>query len=125
LIYDALLRFADIPCSANPSNPADFFNIPTWYEYLRFTCDANGKHIPLVVSINAVWLIVAALINILLRIAAVVAIGFVIYGGVQYITSRGNPEKAAQARTTIISALIGLVLSTAAAALVTYIAHQF
>lgn len=98
-----------------------FLGFPTWYEFLP----TNSTGSPAFTGINDVWLIVAAVIDILLRIAAIIAIFVVIYGGIEFITSGGEPEKAASARSTVINALIGLVISVTAATLITFVAGRF
>jgi ABC-type Fe3+ transport system permease subunit len=98
-----------------------FLGFPTWYEFLP----PNPSGSPELTGINDIWLIVAAVIDILLRIAAIIAIFVVIYGGIQFITSQGDPQKAASARTTVTNALIGLVIAVTAATLVTFLAGRF
>jgi hypothetical protein len=71
-----------------------------------------------------IWLIVAAIIEIALRIAAIVAVIFIIYGGFSYTTSQGDPEGTAKARGTIVNALIGLAVAVMAAAIVSFIARS-
>lgn len=90
---------------------------PTWYEYLSCT---NSQ--PQLTNINDVWLIVAAVIEILLRVAALVAVGIIIYAGIQYSTSQGNPETTGKALNTLISAAAGLAICILAAVIVTFIA---
>lgn len=102
-----------------------FLGFPTWYHYLPGIQDTAGNCTPSVTSLSDIWLIVAAVIEILLRVAALAAIVMVIYGAVEYLTSQGEPEKTSRARSTIINALVGLVIAVVAAALVTYIAGQF
>jgi hypothetical protein len=51
-----------------------------------------------------------------------VAVGFVIYGGISFTSSRGEPDKTNRARTTIISALAGLAIAVLATILVSFIA---
>ena len=60
-----------------------------------------------------------------LRLASIAAIAMVVYGGVQYIMSQDEPDKTKQARSTIINALIGLVVAVAATTLITFIAGRF
>jgi hypothetical protein len=113
----------------------DFLNFPRWYDYLPGTyvpasTNPNGTVInaycqPQLTAINDIWLVAAAVVEILLRVSALVAVGFVVYGGIQFITAQGEPDKANKARQTIISALIGLVISIAAATVVTFIAGSF
>ncbi len=111
---------------AGPSCPADDFLglLPPWYKYLP-SVDGSVPCAPQINGIGDIWLIAAAVLDILLRLASIAAVVFIIWGGVQYITSEGQPEKTAKARSTIINSLIGLVLAVAAAALVTFIAGRF
>jgi hypothetical protein len=49
-------------------------------------------------------------ISTILLIAGVLAVIFLIWSGIQYITSAGNPEKAKTARAGIINAIIGIIV---------------
>lgn len=97
----------------------DFFGFPTWYKYLN-----HPNCTPEIHSLSDVWLIVAAIIEIALRIAAIAAVLFIIYGGFSYTTSQGDPEGTKTARNTIVNALIGLALAVMAAAIVSFIARS-
>jgi hypothetical protein len=61
---------------------------------------------------------VTTLIAIIAGVAAVIV---VIIGGLQYITSAGDPQKASSARSTILGALIGLVIIAAAEGILRFI----
>ena len=100
-----------------------FLGFPTWYKYLPGSSDPT-THLcsPQITGLNDVWLIVAAVIEIMLRVAAIVAVVFVIYGGFGYMTSQGEPDKTTKARWTIINALAGLAISVLAAVVVGFIA---
>ncbi|QQS18968.1 hypothetical protein IPL68_02830 [Candidatus Saccharibacteria bacterium] len=65
--------------------------------------------------------VVLALVDTLVRVAGLVAVGFVITGGILLTTSQGEPDKTKKARETIINALIGLVVAIVAAVVVSYI----
>ena len=54
--------------------------------------------------------IATAAINIVLLIAGVLAVLFLLWSGLKYITSAGDPEKAKGARAGIINAVIGIVV---------------
>lgn len=106
-----------------------------WYQYLTLVqnqstgrCDFKefndtsatglfGVHSPL-------FLIALAVLDDLIRIAALVAVGYVIYGGIQYVTSQGSPDATHRAQQTIINALIGVVFSILAAAIVGFIGNS-
>ena len=66
-------------------------------------------------------LVLLAVVDDLLRIAGLVAVVFVIVGGIQYTTSQGNPDATAKAQSTVLNALIGLVIALFAVAFVTYL----
>jgi len=111
-------------------NAQNFFDFPVWYKYLvsanrmevnRFTdrCELKGE---LVASDFS--LIGLALIDIALRLAAIVTVGYIIWGGIQFIIAQGEADKTKKARQTIINALIGLVIALIATAIVTFIGSK-
>lgn len=106
----------------------NFFGFPHWYKYLTDTETIAGKCTPKLDLANnpgQIAAIALALLEILLRVSVLVAIGFVVSGGIQYMTSQGEPDKTRKARGTIINALIGLVIAVVAVTLVTFIGGQF
>ena len=50
------------------------------------------------------------IINIVFVVAVIIALAFLIYGGIKWIVSGGDKAKVEGARNTIVAALIGLVL---------------
>ncbi len=64
------------------------------------------------------------IVDDLLKIAGLVAVVYVITGGIKLTTSQGEPDKTKMARESIINALIGLVVAVVAAAVVSYIGSQ-
>lgn len=117
-MFNLLSGFAAISDKCGGS----FLGFPKWYSYLQ--SDSANSCSPAISSLTDIWLIVAAIIEILLRIAALIAVIFVISGGFKYITSQGEPEATAHARGAIINALIGLVIAVSAAVIVGYIARS-
>ena len=75
-------------------------------------CGQNKSDIPL---------ILIAVVDDLLRVSAILAIAFIIYGAFEYVGSQGNSEVTSRAQSMIINALIGLVIATIAVAAVSYI----
>ncbi|MET0779275.1 MAG: pilin [Candidatus Saccharimonadales bacterium] len=115
---------------AAPCAGGSFLGFPKWYKYVDGRTVAEGvpgagSCAPQVTHLSDIWLIVAAFVEILLRIGGLLAVVFVIYGGVQYITSQGEPNKTNQARQTVINALIGLTISIGATTLLTFFAGRF
>ena len=54
--------------------------------------------------------LIIGLIDIALAIAGMIAVLYLIVGGVRYITAHGNEEQAEGAKKTITHAIIGLVI---------------
>lgn len=97
-----------------------FLKFPYWYKYI-----AQGSNCsPQVTSLNDIWLIGAAILEILLRVASIAAVAYLIYGGISYILSQGEPDKTKQARSTITNALGGLTIAVLATAIVSFIARS-
>ena len=109
--------------STAPCPGGNFLGLTKWDAYLPGQVDPyTGQCIPTVNKISDVWLIIAAVIEMLLRIAGLGAVVMLIFGGIKYTTSMGSPESVTSAKNTITYALIGLVLAISAAFLVTFIA---
>ena len=100
-----------------------FFGLTEWYRYLDSETDALGKCVPTIDGFNDFWLIGLAVIDSLLKIAGMVAIGYVIYGGIQFVLSQGQPDKVKSARETILNAVIGLAIALVAVSVVSYIGN--
>lgn len=118
LLFPAPVSAAD-GCSEGSSG---FLGLPTWHKYLEKDGDCSVQsvkyddgsvHIGL--TIGAVLL---AITEILLRIAGIVAVGAVIYGGISYTTSQGSPDKTAAAKNIIMNGLIGMVIAALAVVIV-------
>ena len=58
-----------------------------------------------------IWQIVFNVLQDLSVIAAYLTVGFVIYGGYQYLLARGSTEKALNGKKTIITSFIGLAIT--------------
>jgi hypothetical protein len=59
--------------------------------------------------------------QILFGIIGAIALLIITIAGLRYITSAGDPQKAAGARNTIILALVGLVVAISAEAILTFV----
>lgn len=79
----------------------------------------NGKE-PTSLTKDDATKAVTGFANIMAGAAATVAIIYIIIGGIEYITSAGNQEKAQKAKGTLTWAVIGFILIIASYAIVTY-----
>jgi len=64
--------------------------------------------------------VVSTIINLAFALAGIVAVVYLIMGGFNYVTAGGNPEAVEGAKTTLVNAIIGLVVI-----LVSYLIIQF
>jgi hypothetical protein len=102
-----------------------FFILPPWYKYLDLAPDDNGYCTVQNFSFPADLLPVGfAVLDMLIRLAGLVAVVMVIFAGVSYMTAQGNAEKAASARRRIYQSLIGLVIVFVAAGFVSFIGNK-
>lgn len=62
-----------------------------------------------------------ALINVVLSIVGVLAVGVIVYGGISYSTSLGDTGKVARAKNIIIYGVVGLVVALLAWAIVSFV----
>lgn len=101
-----------------------FFGIPPWYKYIEAAGKLNGDCQVVKFNIPAdLSLVVLGILDILLRIAGLAAVGFVIYGGIQYVVSQGEPDRTKKALGTIVNACIGLAIALIAVAFVSFIGN--
>jgi hypothetical protein len=108
----------------------DFFGLPTWYKYLpgeTTTESLTGLEscTPKLTNIADVWLIGAAILDILLRLAAMLAVFYIVFAGVKYIQSQGQPDQTKKAKDALVNAIVGLVIAVAATVLVSFVAGRF
>src|SRR5665213_3598660 len=68
---------------------------------------------------------ITPIIATLAGLATLVAAGFLIVGGIAYMTSSGRPDKLEYAKKVIRNALIGLVLVLGAGVLTALLTHAF
>jgi hypothetical protein len=59
-----------------------------------------------------------------LTFAAAVAVLFLIFGGLQYVTSAGNDKRVAAAKNTILYAVVGLIVIALSFVIVTFVSRN-
>lgn len=98
---------------------AGFLNFPTWYKYI---IESEGPPCQLKPELMAnVPGVLLAIFEIILRVGGILAVVMVLYGGFQFILSQAEPDKVKGARGTIINAIIGLIITMSAVAIVNLI----
>lgn len=125
-----LSKFAQV-CHPQSS---EFFGLPTWFKYLdsagKFHFNSATGKCELApygtggLQVGDLALIGLALIDIAFRIAGLVAVAYVVWGGIQFVTAQGESDRTKKARQTVINALIGLAFSLIAVGLVAFIGSK-
>lgn len=134
LVLFPVHAFAATPCDPSPGSGGLLLgasrNVFTpWYEYLPGEIDdSTGKCVAKFPDKGGstdvqkgVVLILIAVLELLTRISALVAVIFVIYGSVQYIVSQGDQQGIANAKSTITNALVGFVITVLATGIVQFL----
>jgi len=65
--------------------------------------------------------LVTSIINIVLVVAGILAVVYLIWGGISYVTAGGDAEKASKGRVAITNAIIGILIIIAALAIYNYV----
>lgn len=119
-------------CDADKAKPL-LGIIPRWYKYLPYSpssvpgvnhCEIQITLIGKGANPQSLLLILLGFIDMLLRVAGIVAVVFVMYGGFRYVTSQGEPENTSAALRTIINALIGVGIAVVASVVVAFVARS-
>lgn len=111
---DDLEKLGVVEIGDNPpddQNPPDNINPPG--DNNQPPADQGGGYDPLLPGKGkflTIWDLLARIVQIMLALAGVVAVGAVVIGGYQYMSSSGIPDKAQIAKSTITYAIIGLIL---------------
>ena len=69
--------------------------------------------------------IIGSIVQVLLTAVGVISVIMIVIGGIMFATSSGDAQKTAKARNTILYAVIGLVVSIFAAAIVNFSFSNF
>lgn len=135
IVTATLLLFSAMP--AHAALPADggggggtgcggggvvgFLGFKSWDACL----DHDSHGVPQIKSLDDIWKIAIILVEFIIKLAGYLAVGFIIWGGIKYVKSQGEPGETAQARQIINNALMGLIVCLLSVAIVQYIAGAF
>lgn len=97
----------------------NILTIPPWYKGLQDPNNCKSLVGPDAVGglSNYIWKIVLNIVEIMLHLVGYICVAFIIYGGFIFMTAGGS-DGAARGRTTLLNAVIGLVISVASIAIV-------
>lgn len=69
--------------------------------------------------------IIGNIVQVLLTAVGVISVIMIVIGGIMFILSSGDAQKAAKARNTILYAVVGLVVAVFASAIVNFVFDGF
>jgi hypothetical protein len=89
-------------------------------------CSGTNGHTPTATNnpITGSGGVLTKAINLLAFLTGVASIIIIIIGGIKYVTSSGDSGKVSSAKDTILYAVIGLVVSISARAIILYIVNR-
>jgi hypothetical protein len=65
----------------------------------------------------------SSILNVVMLVAAILVFAYLIFGGIQWITSGGDKNKAEEARNKITAAIIGLIIVAASYAVINLVVN--
>lgn len=75
-------------------------------------------------SVRDIPILMANIIEIAIFMAGILAVIFIIYSGIQYIVSSGDPGRVQTAKAGLRNAVVGLIIATGAYMLVEFFAGR-
>lgn len=99
---------------------SNFFGFPAWDACLP---KENGK--PVIKALDDVWKIAFPIVETMIKATGYIAVGFIIWGGIKYTKSGGEPGNISGAQATITNAIIGLVIAVLSVVIVRFVADRF
>lgn len=111
-------------CGSGGNSTATFDLLPAWYDGL---CDNGAIKSPAAVGGIGQFLtiIILNVVEIMLYLTGYLSLGFIIWGGFKFMISGENSSGVASARKTILNAVIGLIISIFAVAIVNLVSGAF
>lgn len=88
------------------------------------TCP-GGNFSPLCLGASELGKVITNAINFLFVVAAMMALVFLIIGGVKWLTSQGEKEGVNKARETIVAAIVGLVIIFLSYLIINFVLNLF
>ncbi|HEU5187187.1 MAG TPA: hypothetical protein VFT87_01645 [Candidatus Saccharimonadales bacterium] len=95
----------------------EFLGLEPWWSCLKAKYDGEIR----IGTLNDIWLVVLVILEDAIKIGAYVAVGMIIWGGIKYSKSMGNPSELQQAQAIIKNSILGLVITLISVAIVQFI----
>lgn len=83
--------------------------------------DSDGKITSTTIPDGDATSLVTNIFNMVLFVAGLIAVGMLVYSGIQYVTSHGDSGKTKTAMNSIIYSIAGLVIVVLAYAIINFV----
>lgn len=122
--FNAILPTNALAATCGEAKDSQLFDFPTWSRGLAQSekdgvCSVDIQSGTMQPA-EIIFIIALNLIDIALRIVGILAVGYLIYGGFRYVTSRGSADETKKAQDIILKAVIGLVIAILSAVIVSF-----
>lgn len=97
----------------------------TFAQGIHITTCAGGNFSALCLGASDLGKVIVNGVNLLFVVAALLALVFLIIGGVKWLTSQGEKEGVNKARETIVAAIVGLVIIFLSYLIVNFVLNLF
>lgn len=84
-----------------------------------WSCEIQGD----VPTLSCIGEVVVRVVNALLLFAGAIALGFIIWGGIRFILSSGDPKALGSAKNTLTFAIAGLILILTSFAIINFLGN--
>lgn len=120
VVFSSSRAFAD-ECS----DRGRILTLKPWYSGLTdSSCNIKRPGDGTDAQANFIWKIVLNIVDDMFQIVGYIVTGYIMYGGFLMMSSVGSPEKAARAQKTMLSAVVGLIVTIGAIAIVNLISSR-
>ncbi|GHU07575.1 hypothetical protein FACS189431_2360 [Alphaproteobacteria bacterium] len=110
---------------ADACTGSSFLGFPNWYRGLQCSGDAgNGTyHVDMSATPipTFIWTVVLNVIEILLIVIGILAVVMILVSAFRYLTNGGSEEKIRSAKTSLMQAIVGLVIALMASTIISFI----
>jgi hypothetical protein len=110
------------PVAGNPGD-SGILGFPNWHRGLECDGDkASGTYHVVMTDIpKTVWTVVLNAVDMLLRVVGILAVVMILVSAFRYLTNGGSEEKIRSAKTSLLQAIVGLVIALLASTIVGFV----
>ena len=105
--------FTFMPVFADPPSAAECNNMPPIVQEANGCTNAGNA--------GDIGVVIQGILNGIISVSGIVAVIFIIIGGIQYMTSAGDASKVEKGKKTILYACIGLIICVLSFAIVNFV----